>query len=274
MENRSSQQAVWSALTPPSHLNSGGMLGQQPSGLAARSWHVKPAWSLDHTVDLCLSATAFFLSLQSQVSTSFSFSTLCCYFTTLSLPSLVLPVFLCVYSSFLYLCVCLHLSDLPVNHVSQMYVQKRILHSPLDCRALFKSQWDNYSRTLSISLTWLAGQHGIADHHKEKKESASARKGLPLPVSVSVSLSHTLSHSHWSLDALMTLPLSECRYVHFFLFILRSHHVCQTLRKADMSKHQLTGSDLCEYMYMMHWGQKYTLCIQEWGHFGAYKLWK
>lgn len=36
-ENRSSQQAVWSALTPPSHLNSGGMLGQQPSGLAARS---------------------------------------------------------------------------------------------------------------------------------------------------------------------------------------------------------------------------------------------
>lgn len=164
-------------------------------GLTARSWHSKPAQSLDHTVDLCLPSDLPSPLLFHSCLRCFSLSLFPLAITFIHcLPSVVLPVFLCFCSPCLFLSVRLLLSDLPVNHISQLWVQKRTQHSPPGCRALFKSQWDNDSKVLPVSLMWLAGQHSRSPERERRIHKHP--KGF---ASLSVCLTLSLTHRAWTL---------------------------------------------------------------------------
>lgn len=185
--------------------------------------------------------------LQPRVSLSFSVSALCVTHTcTLCFPFVVFSMHLCFcfLCSFLRVFMCLIFPHLPVNHTSQMWTQKRILHF----RTPFpECQWDHDSEALPISLMWLAGQHS-GSPEREKEESSSIQK-----LSFSVCLSYTRTEAGHFND-----PLSDRMQIGLFiLFTLHSHFISQAFRKAEMAKRQLTKFDLCEYMYMMHWGQTY-----------------
>ena len=127
--------------------------------------------------------------------------------------SVILSLFSCPLWSSLYFLVSilsltlfslwrLFLSELPVQLVSKMWVQRRILRRGPDCRALLKSQWDNYSPALPILLTW---QHSVADHQRGREKGLQAfqrfyfRLSVCRPASLPVCLTHcrfyTLTHT-------------------------------------------------------------------------------
>lgn len=189
MESHSSHQAVRSALTPPSLLNSS---GAWLTTHRTHSWHPKPAQSLDHTslsIFVYLPPPSLFhFCLKSLALSPFP---LWCYFH--SLFALFSP---CLFASTIpassSLCVSFSLTCL-LTRVPRCGFKSKFSAVLLAAGPSSKSQWDNDSRALPISLTWLAGQHSRSPEresriHKHLKDFAS------LSVCLSLSHSHSLTH--------------------------------------------------------------------------------